>query len=664
VTPLRRLPAVLAALALVLSGAAAGLLAPAPVLAASPELTLVTDAVYDVRPDDATVGVTVDIVATSHKADTITRHYYFTGAYLAVLPGASGLSITSASGKPTVSVSQRTSSATVLRIGFPQQLGSGQSVHLRLAFSLVDAGGAPDRALRVSASLVALSLWAYASPSTPGSTVTLRVPAGYTVALGRGPIAGPTAEADGTQVWTTGALADPLAWILDVTADRPGAYVETRRSTAVGDATAVLVIRGWPDDPGWRERVGDLVVAALPVLAAQIGLPWPLQGDVTIEETLLRTTGGYAGLFDPSAQRLQVSYTASPGVVLHESAHAWFNGRLVADRWIAEAFASTYAEVAAADLGIAIGSPELTADLRTHAIPLNAWGPIGSEDDGTEAYAYAATLALGRAIAARAGADALRTVWAEAAAGEGAYRPQHGDADRADAPDWRGLLDLLEEATGTRFDDLWRTWVARPEDLAALDARVAARADYGATRDLAGDWDLPPAIRAAMRAWRFDDATPLLARARAVLQRRDAIVERAGALGIAPPAVLREDFEGDAGVDVAAREADAELAALDAIEAAMRSGAAAPPAGLLEWLGLVLTDPAGDLARATAAFSAGDADSAVAAALDAEHLVTTAADAGRARLISLGLLGLALVVFASILTARRGRARHEHASPG
>ena len=28
-----------------------------------------------------------------------------------------------------------------------------------------------------------------------------------------------------------------------------------------------------------------------------------------------------------------------------------------------------------------------------------------------------------------------------------------------------GLLDLLEGETGKRFDDLWRTWVARPEDV-------------------------------------------------------------------------------------------------------------------------------------------------------------------------------------------------------
>ena len=48
------------------------------------------------------------------------------------------------------------------------------------------------------------------------------------------------------------------------------------------------------------------------------------------------------------------------------------------------------------------------------------------------------------------------------------------------APDWRGLLDLFDEGGAASYDDLWRTWVARDEDLALLDARTAARARYDA----------------------------------------------------------------------------------------------------------------------------------------------------------------------------------------
>ena len=64
-----------------------------------------------------------------------------------------------------------------------------------------------------------------------------------------------------------------------------------------------------------------------------------------MEESLSRGTDGYAGLFDPAAPRIEISYAAADAIVLHELAHAWFNGGLVADRWAAEAFASYYADV-------------------------------------------------------------------------------------------------------------------------------------------------------------------------------------------------------------------------------------------------------------------------------------------------------------------------------
>ena len=55
----------------------------------------------------------------------------------------------------------------------------------------------------------------------------------------------------------------------------------------------------------------------------------------------------------------------------------------------------------------------------------------------------------------------------------GGRRPR---AETVDAPpDWRGLLDLLEERTDATYDDLWRTWVARDTDLSLLDARAQTR---------------------------------------------------------------------------------------------------------------------------------------------------------------------------------------------
>src|SRR4029078_8070913 len=146
---------------------------------------------------------------------------------------------------------------------------------------------------------------------------------------------------------------------------------------------------------------------AVPVLADEIGVPWPHDGQLTVQEAVSRSTGGSAALFAPDARRVEIAYYAGDFVVLHEAAHAWFNGSLLADRWANEAFASHYAQAAAQGLKLKTTGDVLTDDLKAQKIPLNAWGPVGTEGQKHEAYAYAASLALADAIAARAGDDAL-----------------------------------------------------------------------------------------------------------------------------------------------------------------------------------------------------------------------------------------------------------------
>ena len=211
-------------------------------------------------------------------------------------------------------------------------------------------------------------------------------------------------------------------------------------------------------------------------------------------------------------------------MVLHESAHAWFNGSLLADRWANEAFASYYGLEVAGALKVKAAGEVLTPALEAARIPLNAWGPVGRED-ANDRVVRLRGLAGPRARHRRAGRRGRpargvgrrvaprRRVPATGARGRchvgGRWRrgrARDGDA----APDWRGLLDLLEAHAATSFDDLWRTWVARDTDLALLDARAAARARYDEVVAAAGDWQLPRAVRDAMRAWQFDQATELL----------------------------------------------------------------------------------------------------------------------------------------------------------
>lgn len=634
----------------------ATLIAPTPVAAAQPDLTIVTATTYDVRPDEGRVVVTARLTVTNRLRDSLTRRFFFRTAYLAVLPGTSRFAISGGKGSPTVSVSGQRADHTLLRIDLGANLAAGRSTSLTLRFELPDPGGAADRPVRISPSLVAFGAWAFGSPETPGSSVTVTLPAEYAVEVGRGPLEGPTTLDDGRQAWTSGRLAEPLGFIADVIGDRPGEHVETVRTVELANGEATLLLRSWPDDPEWRDRVGDLVARALPVLEREIGLPWPLDGPLAIEESHVRAGVGGAAVFDPAAGLLQVAYAAPAGAILRELAHTWFNGRLVADRWIAEAFASYYAELAAADLGIEPESPELTEDLLPAAIPLNGWGMDGAEGPAGEAYGQAAGLALARLVAERAGPAALAATWASAANGIGAYQPRPGgDEPLAALVDWRSLLDLLEDQAGEPFGDLWLAWVARTADRPALGARAEAREHLAETLAAAAGWALPRVVRDALRAWQFEHSEELLSAADRALAARDELEAAARSEGLTLSDRVRAAFEGGDGFDGAEAEARAQLAAI----AAIREAEAARPLGdgpgdeVVIAVGLVGTDPDEHLAEASAALAAGDLEAAFEEAAVAEDLFTDATRVGRGRIVSAGLLGLSILLLAGLVRGRR-----------
>ena len=654
-----------------LSFAPGGPLAPHEVRAAAPDLTITSHARYDVQPDDRRVRLTVDLTLTNRLKDTKTKRYYFDEAFLAVLPGTSGFKLRWAGdGSPSVRATKKTKTYTLLRLDLAQRLYSGKTAKYRLTFDLKDPGGAPTRDLRIGDSLVSFPVWAFATDETAGSSVSVVFPPGYDVKLEAGEIPEPEVDGEGRTVYRTGRLAKPLDFFAYLVADRPGATTDTTVTTTVADEPVELTVRSWPDDPAWAERVSGLLTSGLPILGERVGLAWPLDKELVVAEAVARTTGGYAGLFDPAEGTVEIAYYADDFVVLHEAAHGWFNGALLADRWANEAFASYYATEAAAELEVDVRDASLTPELEAHRIPLNDWGPVGSEDPLQEDYAYAAALALATDIAERAGDDVLRDVWADAAAGVAAYQPTAGAAEPSEGTaDWRGLLDLLEEHDDDAYDDLWRAWVARPTDLPLLDARAAAREQLAEVAADTDGWRLPVPVREAMRAWRFEDATALLDGAAAALEQRVAVEAAAAEAGVIAPDTLRTAFEDDDGFDDALAEAGAELDAIDRYvdAAALRPVEMTP----LLTLGLWGQTPDVELTAARDALARGDLEGSMAASSSAAEMWDGAEAAGQGRAVSLGLLAAAVIVglgtLLYVLRRRRHRARrtmaHRIAAP-
>jgi Flp pilus assembly protein TadD len=649
---------VLAAAAILFAGASTlQAAAPGRVAAAQTDLSFISSTTWTADPAAARIHVQVSLTATSHTIDTGGRRYFYDEIQLVLPPSASASTAKSATGEALpVTVQSASGAGVIVVVGLGQRLYSGQTGSVELQFDLVDPGGSPDRDLRISRNLFSFPVWAFGSPGTPGSSVTVVFPSGFTVQEEFGGLTR-SVFGSGEVVFSSGTLDDSTdlsAWFTAVQPVPPSDFLS--RSVMIGPLHVAL--RYWADDPGWADRVELVLRAGYPILGDLIGLGDPITTTITVNEASTQEIGGFSGSYDPASGNIQISYFADPFVVLHEAAHIWFNGSLATDRWIQEAFASYYADQAVRQLSPVDHAPVLTARMSLDSVPLNDWVTTGQPSSVTEAYLYGATLEVAREIAATAGQDGLRKVWSAARARSAAYQPTHGpNGDLlGGAIDWRELLDLLERNTGHQYEAIWSKWIVDPQQAPLLQRRAAALSAYADTERAAGAWDLPPEIRRAMDAWQFDSALTLMSQARTILVQRDEIASLAAVEGTTPPATLKASFEVS-GVAAASAEAADELAALNALAAARR--AESESTGGTRALGLLGADPKADLAAAQKAFASGDTADATSLATRAKSAWDRANGTGQARIFGalavLAGLILLLVVFAWTWVNRRPR---------
>jgi hypothetical protein len=627
-------------------------------------LQIVVDTHYTALPAEGRVHVVLDAVATDLKPDPPGGRYYYSVARFAVQPEARNVRATSGGVTLNARIVATTAEYSAIEVTFAQALFYQQTYRFSTSFDITDPGGIPQRDVRVARSLVAFPVWAFGSQAAAGGTVTVTLPAGYAVTVESGEMTKATGQG-GTTVLTATSIPDPYAFFAYVTAEGPDAFKDHDLHIPIPPASAAVLVRAWDDDPEWGQWVSDLLVRGLPVLQQMIGLDYDVGTRLVVEEAAASRLQDYAGEYHDVTKLIDLRYDADGITALHESAHIWFNDRLLADRWIEEAWAEWYAVQAGAQLH-ASGQPfKVTAELRKHKIPLNAWGAVGTEDAQTELYAYSASYTLAGSIASRTDLAGLRAVWKAAKAYETAYQPVHASkAETAarSAAGWQVLLDLLEERTGASYTDLWSNLVVTDAQTPQLAERQAARADYAATVTAAGAWELPVAIRTNMSAWHFSTAEHLITAANAVLADRQRIAAGAAGLGLRPPAKLRTAFETGNDLDAANGEADSEIAALSAIDGAQSAVRTAPSP--VEWIGLLFASPDATLAAARAAFESGESGTAITDANQARATRADAAAAGRTRAAVgggaiLAADGVVMLVLVRRLRARRRQRRSE-----
>lgn len=653
-----RIVSLAAAAALVLLGIAPAAFPGQVTLAADRGLVVVAQTRYEALPEQQRVHVTIDAVATSYTPNPVDGLAYYPGTSFAVQSGATH--IAASSGGQSLDVSLDTSGTDFIgvTVTFAEGVFFQQSVAFRVTFDLPDPGGAPDRNLRISPSIVAFPIWAFGSPEEPGGSVTVILPGGFRPSVQGGPLVASTG-AGGEIILATASLPDPFAFFAYLSADRPGAFDDTLLTVQVGDKSAALKVRAWQDDPEWGTTMASLMTDGLPKLHELIGLPYPNPGTLTVEEAATSRLGEYAGVYNNLTGIIRVRYDADAYVGLHEAAHIWFNGDLFRDRWIGEAYAEFYGVEAATEIGATGDAFELTDALMANKIPLNDWGEIGAVELGVEEYAYAATYHLAQLIFERTDLAGLRAVWLGAHNSEMAYQPANGGGDPEKGVEfhlegWQQLLDLLDARAGANFDDLWTDWVVNPDEQRELEDRAVARQQYDAVVTEAATWNLPKDLRYAMGSWKFDDAETAMTSASAVLDSRKQIEHDAVDLHLTPPARLQELFERDGSLKAAQAEADLQIVALADIAAA--TDRLAEKETLLESIGLLGEDPDAGLASARDSY---EADELHDASQDADRALadrTGAAEAGQTRVLVAGG-GVIVLAGATFLTVRFRRSR-------
>ena len=630
---------------------------PAPVAAAQTDLRFTSSSTWTADPANGRVHVQVAVAATSHTVDSDGRRYYYDQVQLTVPPFSAGFAATSPTGqKLPVTVVSATPSGEILNVGLGQRLYAGQSGSVNLKFDLVDSGGSTDRDFRISDNVVSFPVWAFGSPNTSGSTITVNFPSGFTVQQEFGGLT-QAPPSSGKVVFTSGPIADSTEVSAWFTAVKPVAPADFRtRSLVIG--TLKVTLKYWASDVGWADEVQHVIQAGYPAMRDLIGLGDPANLSFTIEEASTQEIGGYSGAYNWQTGDVQVSYFADPFVILHETAHMWFNSNLLIDRWAQEGFASYYAEQIVNRLGYTDHAPVLTDRMRQAAVPLNDWYAASQPNSAVNGYLYGASLSVAQQIAGLAGNSNLAVVWRALFADMAPFQPSHGQIESGGgASDWRRLLDLLEQRTGSSFASIWRDWVVDPSQVQLLQQRDQAVTAYSSAKKAAGSWDLPQEIRRSLDTWQFSQALAFISQARGILTQRDEIAARSKTEQTTPPSTLKAAFERSS-IGVAGDEASSELAVLADLNSARQAQA---DAGGAARVGLLGADPDADLESARQAFANGDLERAASLSESAQLAWQNANGAARVRILGslLVLAGGLLLLMVFFWTRGAGRRARE-----
>ena len=613
---------------------------PAPARAA--EYSLESSVTYDVRPADGRVLVGVDLSFTNTTPDPSGQFSVFDELVLAIHDHAEAVTASDDDGELEVVVADD-DGVNVATVELRAGLRFEETIEERLEYRLDDGN---DPGVRIGPSLIVFPAWGFGT----ASEVTVEIPVGYEVRIDGDPLS----EESGSL--TSGLIADPGGWLSLVTAVGPLEYESFEATVPLQGGTADLVVRSFSDDPDWGTATRDLLVEALPMIEREVGLPYPLLGQLVLSQGVPSDGSGF-GESLTRRDEIVVAYDQPPFTVLHQVAHVWMPSTLIGARWIREGLASDVAARVGAEIDLVPPyDPAEVADERAaSAMPLDAW--TTSTGPEANAYAYAASWALIADLRREVGADALRTVLARTAGSIGPYDgsevgPTAANGSAPAVPlTGRTLLDQLETVAQADLSERFAARVLTEADGSLLPARAEARAAFDALVDAASGWGAPDPVRASMSSWQFSEADAQVRDAAAWLGDRDDLLAAMEQAGLSNPDRLQQAYRAYGGGPEAVSELEAQQGVVDAYAAAAERITA--PRSFMARLGLLGgSDPATHLSQANGRFADGDLRGAIDAIAEADRVLASAETSGIVRLASLALL-VTLTVAVTVAVFRR-----------
>lgn len=618
---------------------------------------------YVVNAEQQRLDVTIDLTFKNTKRSTATTIYYYNSDYLWLEKDARSVRATSPGATVTVSKIKTSGEYAQYRFRWSPVLFYGKTRTVHITYQIPT--GAPRSTSWFRISPAYLDFCVIGTGLDGGSTM-IRVPLSYSMTVdaeehGR---FGQRIEGD-TRVYTTGTIAEAYKFWACLTGERPDQYTSTKLTAPSGRE---IRIQAWPDDPSWATEISTQLDEVILELEGLIGLGLPGDGPIAIREVGQGTLGQYAGFFDPATSVARIGEDLEArGLIIHELAHAWFNGGLFQAHWLSEGYAEW------ARSSIERDSCPAPASYPDEGRPnLEAWrfaGPRATDVDlAVIDYQYAAACALIGQVAARLGEDGMRTVLAAITNHDLAY--QSGSTIRKGpnaAVAWQTWLDVVDEiglaarngpdGAETIADLLVPYGITASGSGPTLQERAAARDAYHRLKAAFGDWVVPAVILLPMSSWHYE-------RAMAAMATATQVHEAAAMLGTVLPGVDGLSGKARTLLEAATKQEDLEAALaaakdrLDAAEAvAAASAAMAAPQDLVMQVGMLGTDLQPALDAAIQAVRDEELTVARSGAAAIEAALLDAPNRGRMRLLLGSAIPLLVLLVLAILVFRRRRHR-------